>query len=64
MSEFDDPALVGRGDVGDFGKVRDAGVARRGVKLSQGRRLRQLPRQRMFTAPRPDQKDVHGGSPV
>ena len=43
--------------------IRNARIAGRGVERSQPRRLRQLPGERMFAAPGPDQQDVDGFSP-
>ena len=47
-------------DVDQRGMLRNAGVARCGIKRIALRRLRELPRQRMFAATRSDQQDIHG----
>ena len=53
-------AVVSRIKRNDRCRVSDAGVAGGGVKCIAQRRLRQLPRQRMFASAAADQQDVHG----
>src|SRR3546814_7011673 len=49
-AKCDDRAVIGHIEGDTFAMVFDTGVAGRGPELAQTRRLRQLPRQRMFPA--------------
>ncbi len=56
--------MVSRIDIYQRRMFGNPGVARRGVeciaRIDKARRLRELPRQRMFAPAAADQKDVHG----
>jgi hypothetical protein len=60
-AEIDDGAMIRGGNVDQCRMSGYAGIARRGIKGLDARRLRKLPRQRMFAAAAAKQKDVHFG---
>ena len=64
--EGDDGSVIRRIEAHERRKAGDAGVARRGIERIEARRkagrLHQLPRERMFAAPRAQQQDVHARS--
>src|SRR3546814_15283365 len=58
-AKCDDRAVIGHIEGDTFAMVCDTGVAGRGPELAQTRRLRQLPRQRMFPAAGAHKQAVH-----
>ena len=58
--EVDDSGLIVERERHQRGMVADPGIARRSVQCTEQRRLRELPGERMFAAPRAQQQDIHG----
>jgi hypothetical protein len=53
-------SVVGRVERDAVRMARYSRIAGRGIEPREDRRLRQLPRQRMFAPARADQQDIHG----
>ena len=58
-AKIDHRPVVCHVEIGQSGKIRNSGVARRSIEGIEHRGLRQLPCQRMFAATRSDQQDIH-----
>ena len=60
FDESDQAVDIVGGDGNALGIYLDPWIAGGGIELGAAWRLCQLPAQRMFAAPRPDEQDIHG----